>query len=454
MRWACFILLMFVSSAVAQEPAWRAGFASTKITPAAPMWMSGYAARTAPAQGTELDLFAKAMLLQLGEQKLLVISLDLVGIDRALSLKIRERLERRFQLKREQIALACSHTHSGPVVGTTLSSMYLLLTEEHKKQVQAYTDALPEMLEKLVETASKKLQPVQLKWENGQATFAVNRRENKEADVPKLQQAGQVLRGPVDHAVPVLAARTAKGELLGILFGYACHATTLSGQFWNGDYPGYAMQKLEAAHPGTVALFFAGCGGDQNPIPRRSVELAQDYGQQLAQAVERVLSKPMKPVTADCHSSYREIDLPFRMVPTREQLIQDSTNANKYIASRAKLWLERLSRGEDLPKSYPYPVQYWKLGQDLKFVTLGGEVVVDYALAIKKEFGPSAWIMAYANDVMAYIPSARVLKEGGYEGSTAMIYYGLPSEWADSVERDILQAVQKLHQNGEAKARK
>ena len=89
-------------------------------------------------------------------------------------------------------------------------------------------------------------------------------------------------------------------------------------------------------------------------------------------------------------------------------------------------------------------MQAWRLGKDLTVVLLGGEVVVDYALRLKKELGPGLWPMGYANDVMAYIPSLRVLKEGGYEGETSMIPYGQPTRWSEQVEAQIIESVGRL----------
>ena len=118
----------------------------------------------------------------------------------------------------------------------------------------------------------------------GTATFAVNRRNNKEADVPKLREAGE-LKGPVDHDVPVLAVRDAEGQAAGrrlrLRLPRDGAERSTSGR---GDYPGFAQIELEKAHPGAVALFWAGCGGDQNPLPRRTVDLAEKYGKQLADA--------------------------------------------------------------------------------------------------------------------------------------------------------------------------
>lgn len=421
----------------AADPGWQAGFAAVKITPDQSMWMSGYGSRTAPADGTESDLWAKAMVLRAADgRRVALVTLDLVGIDRELSQRICRQIQDKLGVPREAVALSTSHTHCGPVVGNNLRSMYFFDEAEGNK-VAAYTEKLPGRILEAVAAAAGKLEPVSLSWGVGSAGFAVNRRENKEADVPALRAAGK-LKGPSDHDVPVLAARDAGGKLKGVVFGYACHATVLSFQKWCGDYPGFAMTELEKANPGAVAMFFAGCGADQNPLPRRTVEVARNYGKQLADAVNAVLAKPMTPAAAEWAGTYHEIALPLAEVPTREALVAQSMDKNKYVASRAKMLLKKLEAGGEIPAAYPYPVQAWRLGKELTLVTLGGEVVVDFALRLKKEIAPPLWVMGYANDVMAYIPSARVLKEGGYEGAGAMVYYGLPSAWGPRVEELIV----------------
>jgi hypothetical protein len=294
-----------------------------------------------------------------------------------------------------------------------------------------------------IDAAIADLKPAQLAWGSGTATFAVNRRNNPAAQVPQLRAEGK-LRGPFDHDVPVLAVRDSAGKLQAAVFGYACHATTLSGFQWCGDYPGYAQIELEKFQPGCQAMFWAGCGADQNPLPRRTVELAMDYGRQLAAAVTDVLAKEMKPLAPKLAADFREIDLPFADLPTREQIEQDAKSQNRYTAARAKLLLSQMADGKPLSPTYPYAVQVWRLGDDIQFITLGGEVVVDFALRLKKELrGPRTWVAGYSNDVMAYIASRRVLQEGGYEGGGAMVYYGLPTTWTLESEDLIVEEAKR-----------
>ncbi len=281
-------------------------------------------------------------------------------------------------------------------------------------------------------------------WGNGRSTIAVNRRTNVEADVPRLREQG-LLKGPVDYEVPVLSVRRLDGKLAAIIFGYACHATVVDFYQWSGDYPGFAQIELEKAHPETVALFFAGCGGDQNPLPRRSVDLAKEYGRSLAGSVEAVLNGVMTAVDGELDMRYSEIPLALDTLPTRDELVKDSQSTNKYAAQRAIVLLKQIDNGQPLSQTYPYPLQSWRFGPALTWVTLGGEVVVDYSLRIKNELGAGhVWVAAYTNDVMAYIPSQRVLKEGGYEGGGAMVYYGLPTIWSPEVEETIIKGVHTL----------
>jgi hypothetical protein len=406
------------------------------------MQMSGYAGR-GKADGKLHDLWAKALVLEDATGKRgVVLTLDLIGIDRDTSLGICAELKKKHGLERSAIILSTSHTHTGPAVGNNLNGMFNL-DAASQKQVEDYTQALQAKVVAVVGQAIDQLAPANLSWGIGQAKFAVNRRNNKEADVPMLREKGQ-LKGPVDHDLPVLAVHDSGGKLRAVLFGYACHSTVLAFTKWSGDYPGFAQIELEKSYPGAVAMFWAGCGADQNPLPRRTVAYAQEYGQKLADGVQTMLAKPMEKITGTLACDYREIALPFADLPSREQIVQNSMSTNPYERARARGLLAQIEKSGSLRGDYPYPVQTWRLGDGPTWVTLGGEVVVDYSLRLKRELGPGrTWVMAYANDVMAYIPSLRVLKEGGYEGGGSMVYYGLPAVWGPRIEELIVAAVEE-----------
>ncbi len=431
-----------VSSSVgnAAEASWKAGTARAVITPKTPMWMSGYAARNKPSQGVVHDLWAKALALEdPNGHRVVLITLDVCGIGRDLSNRVRDAVEKRLGIERDEIVIACSHTHSGPVVGNNLLAMYNL-DPQQADLVRRYAHILEQTILQISEQAIGRLAGARLSWGNGRCDFAVNRRTNKEAEVPALQ-ARLELKGPVDHDVPVLRIDRFDRSLLAVVFGYACHCTVLDGYEFCGDYAGFAQIDLESRYRTAQAMFVAGCGGDQNPIPRRSVELAELYGKMLSDSCDAVLAGQLRSINGALDSKYGEIALAFAPLPSREAIERDTKSPNFFTASRARLLLETINRRGSLEKTYPYPVQVWKLG-DLTWIFLGGEVVVDYSLRIKRNRGSSyTWVSAYCNDVMAYIPSKRVLDEGGYEGGGAMLYYGLPASWSPDVEEAIIAAV-------------
>ena len=441
--------LFIIPSLASAADAWKAGAAKVNITPESAMWMAGYAARTKPAEGKMTDLWTKALVLEdpAGKRAVLV-TLDLVGIERGLSAPLCEKLAKRHQLERSQIALNCSHTHSGPVVARNLRPMHEYSLEKPQQElIHKYADELEAKVIAVVGQAIGKLAPAKIEWGSGRTDIAVNRRNNKADEVPPLRAQG-MLKGPTDHDVPVLAIKSEGGQLIAVACGYACHATVLDGYQWSGDYPGFFQIEFEQAHPGAIALFWAGCGADQNPLPRRSQELAEKYGKQLAAAVEEVLAKPLTPLAGGLTTSYEEIPLALAKLPTRGELLTQTKDANKYVAMRAKMLLEEIDAGKALSQTYPYPVQFWRLGEGLEWFLLGGEVVVDFAIRIKSEQrGLKTWVAGYTNDVMAYIPSRRVLTEGGYEGGGAMVYYGMPTVWSELVEQQIMAEVNRQAAN-------
>ncbi len=423
---------------------WQVGMATVEITPQEPMWMSGYAARQHPADGKLTDLWAKAMVLEdeYGGRCVLV-TLDLVGIDSGMSKRISREAERRFGIARERLALTTTHTHSGPVVGNNLRPMYALEPASWR-QIDRYTSWVEQQVLQVIGAALSDLAPAELSWTVGWATFAANRRENAERDIERLR-AERLVQGPCDHAVPILLVkRPGEPAYRGIVCGYACHATVLDGYQWSGDWPGYAQLALEEAFPGAIAMVWVGCGADQNPMPRRDVSMAERYGAQIAEAAKKaVASERLQAIGGTLAADYREIDLPYAHVPSREQLVETLEHSNVYEVRRARHLLEQLEdSAATLSESYSYPIQSWRLGDGPRWFFLGGEVVIDYALEIKSRLGSGGtWVAGYSNDVMAYIPSQRVLEEGGYEGGGSMVYYGLPGPWQSGVEDRILSEV-------------
>lgn len=434
------------SAGPAGELHWKAGVATVAVTPDSNLWMAGYASRNRPADGKETELYAKALALEdIHGTRLVTVTLDLIGVPRTLRINLELRCKEAYQLPPEGLLLNASHTHSGPEfrvghrAGDDADFGRTQASEEYGRQLE-------EKLFTLIGTALTNLQPARLGYTHARAGFAMNRR----LPSPNGFQNSPNPDGPVDHHVPVLRVTDLDGKLRAVLFGYACHNTSLSLYQWNADYAGYAQENVQAAHPGVVAMFLMGCGGDQNPYPRRTVELCQQHGRALSNAVETALEVAPRVVQGPLRSAYAEVDIAYDRVPTRGEFEQRLESSDKLLVSHARRFLARLDAGEQLPPSYPCPVQVIRFGDDLVLAALGGETVIDYSLRLKRELagdGPGAvWVAGYSNDVMGYIPSRRVREEGGYEAESAMRYSSThPSPWAPSLEERIISKVHELN---------
>ncbi|SKB30686.1 neutral/alkaline non-lysosomal ceramidase N-terminal domain-containing protein [Daejeonella lutea] len=427
-------------SQTTSNSSWRVGVAKVIITPKQPMPMAGFASRTHSSEGKLHELWAKALVFEDRQGKRAVmVSSDLLGFPKSISDNIKKRIKTKYSLNPDQILLNSSHTHSGPVLGEALSDIYVL-DNSQREEIKKYSAALEDMIVNMVGVGIRDLEPADVFAQNGVTRFQVNRRNNNAALLSQLSE----LQGPNDYAVPVIKAVNAKGDLKAVAFGYACHPTVLNGYQWSGDYPGFTQLELEKAHPGTTALFFQSAGADQNPLPRNTVPLAKQYGRELAAAVERVLEEDMRKLDPLIVTTYSELQLPLQAAPSEADLIKRAaTTANAYEKRWAERMLAETRSGQKMITSYPYPVQVWTLG-GLPVVSLGGELVVEYAIKVKQMLGPDSFVFGYSNDVMNYIPSSTILKEGGYEGDIAHVVYGMPSKWQTGIEASIMNEIFKL----------
>ncbi len=427
---------------------WKAGVARTDITPTQPLWAAGYATRTNMSEGQATALWVKALALEDTDgNRGVFVTCDLLGIPQSIYQHTCGALKAKWGLRPDQFILAASHTHCAPVLRGALYDIYPF-DESAIPGIEKYSADLEAKIVDTVSRALADLGPARLASGQGTSAFAVNRRNNLETNVPALIEAG-ALTGPVDHSVPVLAVFTPEGDLKVVLFGYACHNTTMNFYKWSGDYAGYAQIALEKSHPGATAMFFMGCGGDQNPLPRREPNLPERYGNMLAAAVEEVLLSHPRMLSPDLRTTLEMLPLDLGPAPTEAELEKLTTNNPAYVERWASRLLKQTKTGKPFVRDYQYPMEAWMLGGRQLLIALGGEPVVDYSLLFKQRFGPQTWVAGYCNDVMNYIPSRRILNEDrpplansiwGYEGARATMVYGLPAfRWADNVE-DLIDA--------------
>jgi hypothetical protein len=433
---------------------WKVGVARSNITPTNALWLAGYAGRTHPAHGKVTDLWLKALALEdASGHRAVIITSDLLAIRGSLYRSCLPRFKAKFGLDPSQILLTASHTHSGPMLPNRPGSLSAL-DEKDRALSEQYCAGLGDRIIGTTGRALADLAPARLAAGQAKAEFAANRRNNAASERSRLAQQG-TLAGPVDHSVPVLAAYQPDGKLRAVLFGYACHNTTTEALYeWCGDYAGFAQAALEKSHPNATALFFIGCAGDQDPVVRGELELAQRYGQALAAAVEQALLVPPATLAPALKTSMETVELNLGPLPTEAELVKLTTSPTPYLRHWASNLLAEVKSGQPIERAYPFPLQVWQFGGQQLLITLGGEPVVDYALKFKREFGPQTCVAGYGNDVMCYIPSLRVLNEDkpplasplwGYEGSQAMKVLGLPAfRWADDVEDLVTAGARRL----------
>jgi neutral ceramidase len=420
---------------------WKVGLAQTVITPAQPVLMAGYAGRTKPFEKVAGELYVKAMVLEdtEGRRGVLVTS-DLLGFPADVTEPICERLQKQTGLKREDILFNSSHTHAGPQLSLKPLAKDAPGAGEAFRTVE-YTRQLQDKVVEVVGEALRIMEPARLSWGGGVIDFAMNRREF----TPTGVILGVNPRGLTDRGVPVLRVDGADGKPRAILFGTAVHGTTLGPNNLEicGDFAGFAQAAVGERYPTAQVMYMLGCAGDDNPYPRGTMELTRQHGKALAAEVCRVLDTKLRPLGGPLAVAFDRANLPLEGPLSREQvqkLAADKRSPKNFAAVEL---LAMLDRGEKLPTHYPCPFTVWQFGKDMTLVGLPGEVVVDYVPLLEKALGPNQlWIAAYCNDVFGYLPSARVLGEGGYE--TRGLYSGSAGFFAKEAEEVAVQKVREL----------
>jgi putative membrane-bound dehydrogenase-like protein len=420
----------------AETPPMQIGVARMDVTPAGPIRLTGYVARKTESEGVEQRLWAKALAIGSDrEGPAILVTVDNCGVGAQVIDAVAARLKAKAGIARDHFAVCSSHTHSGPMTDGFAANIFAEdLPAEQQEHIHRYTAELTDKLESLALAALADRSPGRLKWARGTVGFAANRRTKD---------------GPTDRSFSALMVSDLGGLLRAVVVNYACHCTTLGSEInrVHGDWAGDAQEAIEQAHPGVVAMVSIGCGADSNPSPRGGADfgrtLSRLHGRAAAAELDLLLGQGTE-LTQPPTCRYREFPLPFEPLPDRAGWEQRAKQSG-IVGYHARRNLQRLDRGESLPTELPYRVQTWSFGDRLSMVFLAGEVVVDYALRLQRDFDPDRlWINAYANDVPCYIPSRRILTEGGYEAESSLWYYDRPARLAPETEERILGAVRDL----------
>ncbi|MFO0945493.1 MAG: neutral/alkaline non-lysosomal ceramidase N-terminal domain-containing protein [Planctomycetota bacterium] len=419
------------------------GVAKIDITPEFPVMLSGYGNRQEEFTEVEQKLWARALAIGEGPKLAVILTVDNLGVPSTMTDEVANRLAKAVGMNPSRLAVCSSHTHTGPYLKGVAPTLFGRdMPIEFAAHVDHYTAWLTDKMEEAARKAIEDRKPSRLSWNQGKVEFAANRRLVLRGKAVGMGVSNQA---PVDHSLPLLRVTDLNGKIRAVYLTYACHCTTLDGNFNKvcGDWLGFAVEGIERELPGATALISIGCGADANPKPRGSLDFAKQHGEAMAREAARLLSEPAEPLPGEIVISESRFSLPFASLPTLEQWRAWSTEPG-HRGHYARVNLEKLKTGEKQATELPYRVQTWRFGDRLTMVHLAGEVVVDYALALKQLFGPKIWVIAYANDVPCYIPSARILAEGGYEADDSMIYYNRPARFDPKCESIILGELKQL----------
>lgn len=428
-------------SEIDHTPEWRAGTATADITPTEPMRMAGYGSREEPAEGTLQNIHAKAVAFEDETgTRFVAVGVEVLAISRSLHAAVTDVCDERYDLPATNLLLNASHTHCGPVYRERKTEVFSL-NDEERAQAREYRSFLEATLIDVIGRALDSLIPVSLTYSHARCGIAMNRRFPLEDGIGFQPYPN----GPVDHDVPVLAVESVDDETLrAVLFGYACHPTSLRIRKWAGDWPGYAMKYLEEEYPDATAVFVQGCGGDQKAYPQRELELTKHYGKALANAVRGALIAQRRPVHGPLRCAKEEIDLKFKDSPSQEELESRLDADDRYTRRHAEHLLAELDEHGELPRRHPYPIQAIGFGGDLTMLALTGEVLVGYSLTLKERFSGPLWVAGYSNNYFMYIPTVDDLYAGGYEGRKFVRFTEFPAPFDHSVEDRILATATSL----------
>lgn len=419
----------------------KAGVARTLITPENPIALAGYAARSGPSKGVYHDLFAKALVLEEGDDKAVIITTDLIGFDPTTCQEVKTAISQLTGLAPQQVILSASHTHTGPEIS--------IENKEHVESFdEVYVRALIAKIANAVNEACQRTEPVTLDFAKTSCTLAVNRR----LPTPEGMAMRPNPAGISDHEVCVLRIRRSDASPLAILVSYPCHPTTLGDYLIGGDYPGFAQTAIETEFENCVAMFIQGCAGDQKVrhvdakggFKSGPYQAAESFGEELARAVLVALCGPTTPVAGDMTIKMSEVDLPFQAPPSRAEAEKMAASGDKYLADWGREMLRIMDSGEPFAKARAMTVQTLQIGY-FALIAMAAEVCVGYSLELKRKYaGRPLIVSAYTNGMIGYVPTASMMPEGGYEVTQSHYYDLTPASFAPEIEQAIYTKVHEL----------
>jgi hypothetical protein len=393
----------------------KAGAAKVDITPPLGLEMAGSFKRRV-ATGVHDKLYAKALVLDNGKKKIVIVACDLLALKRSYTNRACELIEKESGISWNDIMIITSHSHCGPQT-TTLFGY---------KRDEQYMEDLVQKISKTVTLANNRLSEAKI----GIGTAEIDdisfnsRLKLKDGSIAWWGHGEDEIlgpTGPIDPEIGIVYVKNSKDEVIAVLYNFSCHANTLDISEYSADYPGYASRIIEEK-TGGIALFSPGACGNIHPVYELGVE---KIGEKLATRILKVLGSIKLNSRAEIGSIKQEIKLPLR------KFEQTSIDEIRKTMWRKGVSEEERQRIEDFylkgpaylkgmeEKEIATIIQVLLVDQAL-LVGIPGELFTEFGLQIKKESScRHTLIFELANDWVGYIPTPKAFEEGGYQVFTA-----------------------------------
>lgn len=409
------------------------------ITPDDPTQMGGYLPRIALSIGTHRDLFCRILVIEEGPTTAIILSLDLVGLHRSFVDELRVDLAARYGLPTESLLVHCTHTHSGP--STFPFPAFLSPVDDgYLARLQAtISDAVDKTLNATEDGTAYAYR--------GTTYIGMNRRR---VDHDRISLAPSP-KGPVDRTLNVLEIRDRSGITRVIAFGCGCHPTVLGPRnlLFSPDYPGAACEALECRFPHAMAMFVSGAGGDVNPaviatddgkFGSGSLRNVEFIGTVLSNDVAQAMACEASPVRGSLGVRTESVNLP--VAPAANADILEWAKGQPDSVQR---YAQSLVSRRDAPEQAEVYVALVSLGRDWALLGIEAELCAELAAPLRAAVRAThVFVAAFTNGILGYLPTRRVLSEGGYEADAGFISYGVAWRFADSAPDTLCNAVRRL----------
>ena len=411
----------------------RAGYGRACITPPIGTRMSGFGARDEkqPSTGVHDDLFVRLAYVEHEGEEVLIAGYDLLFFSRENADRLKGAVGRELDLTPRQILLNTSHTHVGACVSTWGYERVVPPNRDYLNAVEAATIAA-------AREARDSARPVSVSCGTGPTRIPVSRRrpDGKGSVEWRPYPEGEVCAG-----LPVCLLRDQDGAPVCLLYSVSCHPSTISGWEISADYPGVACRLLDEQLGKPCSIFLQGAGGDAKAFPTTRGRDAnglptfittdwggvEEAGACAAGEVRDILDQ-LKPVPPALQSCLIETEWPLQPLPDRAGFEAQLATASEVRAFAIREHLDRLDRGLPNPEAARILVHGIQLAAGFRIVAVEGEMVGELGNHIKSLYPAGITMpLGYSNGTGLYLPSSRMIPEGGYEAISQHEYgYGAP----------------------------